>query len=92
MLPRRHLRCTRQRWVVLITTKRAKAGKTNFNLSVINGINELSNERKLLNGPQLLTVMDESWKNTFYSNPANANLPLPATPLPGNKKPRSYPG
>lgn len=71
--------------VVLITTKRAKAGKTTFNLSVINGLNELARERDLLNGPQLLTLMDESWRHTFYSNPANANLPLPATPMPGIK-------
>jgi TonB-linked SusC/RagA family outer membrane protein len=71
--------------VVLITTKRAKAGKTTFNLSIINGINELSNERDLLNGPQLLAVMDESWRNTFYSNPANANIPLTPTPLPAIK-------
>jgi TonB-dependent starch-binding outer membrane protein SusC len=68
--------------VVLITTKRAKIGKTSFNLGIINGINELSRERKLLNGPQLLTVMDEAWRNTFYSNPANANLPVTATPMP----------
>lgn len=71
--------------VVLITTKRAKAGKTTFNLSIVNGINELSRERKLLNGRQLLTVMDEAWANTFYSNPANAGLPLPATPMPAIK-------
>ena len=71
--------------VILITTKRAKAGRTTFNLSLINGINELSRDRDLLNGPQLLAVMDESWRNTFYSNPANAGLPLPATPLPGIK-------
>jgi len=68
--------------VVLITTKRAKVGKTAFNISIINGINELSRERKLLNGPQLLTVMDEAWRNTFYSNPANANLPVTPTPMP----------
>jgi TonB-linked SusC/RagA family outer membrane protein len=71
--------------VILITTKRAKAGKTTFNLSLVNGITELSRERDLLNGPQLLTIMDEAYRNSFYSNPANAGLPLPATPLPAIK-------
>ncbi|WP_343307043.1 TonB-dependent receptor [Chitinophaga niabensis] len=71
--------------VILITTKRAKAGRTAFNLSVINGITELSRERDLLNGPQLLTIMDESYANTFYSNPANAGQPVPPTPMPGIK-------
>ncbi|WEK34877.1 MAG: SusC/RagA family TonB-linked outer membrane protein [Candidatus Pseudobacter hemicellulosilyticus] len=71
--------------VVLITTKRAKAGKTTFNLNIINGFNRMSNRRELLDGPQLLTILDEAHRNTFYSNPANAGLPLTATPMPGIK-------
>lgn len=68
--------------VILITTKRGKAGKTSFNVNVISGITQISKEKKLLNGPQLLEIFDESYRNTFYSNPANAGLPLPASPLP----------
>lgn len=68
--------------VILITTKRAKNGKTSFNLSANHGIVEITKEKPLLNGPQLLMILDEAYKNTFYSNPANAGLPLPATPLP----------
>lgn len=68
--------------VILITTKRAKSGRTNFNLSITNGISQLTKERELLNGPQLLSMLDEAHRNTFYSNPNNEGLPLPATPLP----------
>lgn len=68
--------------VILITTKRAKNGRTNFNLSITNGISEITRERKLLNGPQLMSALDEAYRNTFYSDPNNASLPLPATPLP----------
>ncbi|SDK26262.1 TonB-linked outer membrane protein, SusC/RagA family [Pedobacter sp. ok626] len=68
--------------VILITTKRGKAGKTSFNVNVISGITQISKEKKLLNGPQLLEIFDEAYRNTFYSDPANANLPLPASPLP----------
>lgn len=68
--------------VVLITTKRGKAGKTSFNVSVVNGYSQIAKEKQLLNGPQLLEVLDEAYSNTFYSTPTNANLPLPASPLP----------
>lgn len=68
--------------VILITTKRAKNGKTNFNFSVTNGITEISKEKALLNGPQLLMIMDEAHKNSFYSDPNNEGLPLTPTPMP----------
>ncbi len=68
--------------VVLITTKRGKAGKTSFNVRVYTGVSEIANQRSLLNGPQLLEIADEAWRNTFYSNPASVGLPLPATPMP----------
>lgn len=68
--------------VVLITTKRGKAGKSSFNVNVINGYSQIAKEKQLLNGPQLLEIFDEAYRNTFYSVPANANLPLPASPLP----------
>ena len=68
--------------VILITTKRAKAGRTSFNLNIINGFTEIAKEKQLMNGPQLLMILDEAYKNTFTKNPANAGLPLPASPLP----------
>jgi len=68
--------------VILITTKRGKAGRTSFNLSLTNGVSRISKEVALLNGPQLLMIMDEAYRNSFYSVAANAGLPLPATPLP----------
>ena len=68
--------------VILITTKRGKTGVTSFNVSVINGYSQIAKEKQLLNGPQLLEIFDEAYRNTFYSVPSNANLPLPASPLP----------
>ncbi|MCD0490341.1 SusC/RagA family TonB-linked outer membrane protein [Pedobacter sp. MC2016-14] len=69
--------------VILITTKRGKAGQTSFNFSVNNGYSQVAKEVELLNGPQLLSILDESQRNTFYSNPLNAGLPTPETVLPG---------
>jgi len=68
--------------VILITTKRGKAGKTSFNVNYITGYSRMSKVKELLNGPQLLEILDESYRNTFYSTPSNINLPLPATPMP----------
>lgn len=68
--------------VILITTKRAKNGKTNFNFSMNTGITEITKEKALLNGPQLLMIMDEAHRNSFYSDPANEGLPLTPTPMP----------
>lgn len=68
--------------VVLITTKRGKNGKTSFNINVIGGLSQISKQKQLLDGPQLLGVLDEAYRNSFYAIPTNAGLPLPATPLP----------
>jgi TonB-linked SusC/RagA family outer membrane protein len=68
--------------VILITTKRAKNGKTNFNFSMNTGITEITKEKALLNGPQLLMILDEAHRNSFYSDPANEGLPLTPTPMP----------
>jgi TonB-linked SusC/RagA family outer membrane protein len=69
--------------VILITTKRAQAGKTRFDMRLTSGFTRISKERALLNGPQLLAILDEAYRNTFNSVPANAGLPIPATPLTG---------
>lgn len=68
--------------VILITTKRGKLGQTSFNVNLTSGFTNISSLPKLLNGPQLLEILDEAYRNTFYSIPANANLPLPPSPLP----------
>lgn len=68
--------------VILITTKRGKAGRTAFNVNYITGFSRISKVKQLLNGPQLLDILDEAYRNTFYSTPSNINLPLPATPIP----------
>lgn len=69
--------------VILITTKRAQAGKTSFDVRLTSGFSKISGKRELLNGPQLLSILDEAYRNTFNSNVANAGLPIPATPLTG---------
>lgn len=68
--------------VVLITTKRGKAGKTSFNVTASSGYSQVAKEIDLLNGPQLLGILDEAWRNSFYSIAGNENLPLSPTPIP----------
>lgn len=49
--------------VVLITTKRGKAGKTNFSLNYQFGSSEPTNHRKFLNSAQYVELMSESAYN-----------------------------
>ena len=49
--------------VILITTKRGKAGKTKFDLNVYNGASFVTGRYKLLNTQQYLTVRREALKN-----------------------------
>ena len=67
--------------VILITTKRAQKGKSLFSLRSTIGFSQISHVHPLLNGPQLLSVLDEAYANSFHSVVANAGLPVPATPL-----------
>lgn len=49
--------------VVLITTKKGKAGKSTTNISVSEGINRIANLPKLLNLKQYLQIRREAFKN-----------------------------
>ncbi len=70
--------------VVLITTKKAQAGKSSFNFRYQTGISHVSGFPSLLNGPQFLSIIDEAYANTFHSVAGQAGLPVPATPITTN--------
>jgi len=59
--------------VILVTTKKGKAGKTKFTVNLYRGMTEPTNRLKLLNGSQYLQVTDSAFKNSFRGN-ANNNL------------------
>ncbi len=48
--------------VVLITTKRGKTGKTNFNLSLISGFSKETNRKEFLNTAQYVELLREAAK------------------------------
>lgn len=56
--------------VILITTKKGKAGGTRVDASVYSGYNEVSHQQKLLNREQYLQMRREAYKNE--------NLPVPS--------------
>jgi TonB-dependent starch-binding outer membrane protein SusC len=60
--------------VVLITTKRAAAGKTKFTLDVYQGVGQVERQMKLLNSEQYMDMRMEALKNDgylpFLENPA----------------------
>jgi TonB-linked SusC/RagA family outer membrane protein len=51
--------------VVLITTKRGKAGKAVFSLNMSQGVSEATNKRKWLNASQYVELFTEASINTF---------------------------
>ncbi|MDZ7900055.1 MAG: TonB-dependent receptor [Arcicella sp.] len=53
--------------VVLLTTKRGKAGKTNFNLGYFTGISEATNRREFLNTAQFVELFKEARVNAGFS-------------------------
>lgn len=61
--------------VVLITTKKGKAGKTSFAVNFSQGVSEATNKLKWLNADQYIELFTESRLNANRSNPQN----------PGNK-------
>src|SRR5690606_29719872 len=54
--------------VVLITTKKAKAGKTKFDINVSRGIGQVSNKMKLLSTAQYLEMRMEGLENDGYTS------------------------
>jgi TonB-linked SusC/RagA family outer membrane protein len=59
--------------VILVTTKKGKAGKTNFNFNFSRGVIQETNRIRMLNGPEYLQVLDSAYKNSWMSNRRNAD-------------------
>ena len=53
--------------VVLLTTKKGKAGNTNFNLTYFTGISEATGHRKFLNTADYVTLFKEARANSGFS-------------------------
>ncbi|MEY4540747.1 MAG: hypothetical protein RLZZ306_2504 [Bacteroidota bacterium] len=53
--------------VVLLTTKRGKSGKTNFNVSYFTGTSEATNRREFLNTAQYVELFKEARANAGFS-------------------------
>jgi TonB-linked SusC/RagA family outer membrane protein len=72
--------------VVIITTKRGEAGKTQFTLNASYGANERLNKLDVLTGPQFVELSLAAWENSFQAglvsaaayNNAQARLGNPA--------------
>ena len=60
--------------VILITTKKAKAGPTRFNMTISNGILTVPKRAKLLNTPEYLAVRREAFRNDGVQ-PGRYNAP-----------------
>jgi TonB-linked SusC/RagA family outer membrane protein len=58
--------------VVLITTKRGKAGATRFNISAQGGVNEPTHKQEFLNNEEYVTLLNEALVNSGRSATANA--------------------
>lgn len=67
--------------VVMITTKRGKAGKTQFTAGYQAGITEATRVLRYTNSTEWLELMDEAHRNSFgVAMPANYNLNRGLTP------------
>ncbi|MDR6563476.1 MULTISPECIES: TonB-dependent receptor [unclassified Arcicella] len=53
--------------VVILTTKKGKAGKTNFNINYFSGISEATGHREFLNTAQYVELFTEARVNAGYS-------------------------
>jgi TonB-linked SusC/RagA family outer membrane protein len=61
--------------VVLITTKKGKAGKTSVNFNITNGISQIANLPVLLNSNQYLQIRGEAYKNDGITPSSDPNDP-----------------
>ncbi len=59
--------------VILITTKKGKAGRTNVNLSYYAGFSDPTRKGEFLNTQQYKQLMEESFKNSDYDGGSYAN-------------------
>lgn len=58
--------------VVLVTTKRGRAGATRFSVGFQTGLSEPTNKRKFLNSQEYVTLLTEALVNSGRSTAANA--------------------
>lgn len=65
--------------VVLITTKKGKAGKTKFDINLLQGMGEISHKMKLLNTQQYLEMRNEAFANDGITPDPNNLLHLDVT-------------
>ena len=64
--------------VILITTKKGKAGKSTLNVDYQEGVTTPTNRIDLLNGTDLMAVNRRAWQNTIYSGTGAENyFPIP---------------
>ncbi|WP_257669641.1 SusC/RagA family TonB-linked outer membrane protein [Parapedobacter tibetensis] len=61
--------------VVLITTKKGKAGRTAIDVNYFNGVQQVTNLPTMLNTQQYLNKVEEAWNNAGYTgtNPYTAD-------------------
>ena len=57
--------------VVIITTKKGKAGKTSFSANFSQGVSEATNTRQFLNSAQYVELFTEARLNEGFSNPTS---------------------
>lgn len=60
--------------VVLVTTKRGKAGATRFNIGYQTGLSEPTNKREFLNNQEYVTLITEALKNRGGTRAVPANI------------------
>jgi len=58
--------------IILITTKRGRAGKTQFNMNLSSGIGGIARKADVLNGPEYLAMRHQAIKNA--GTPYNAGI------------------
>lgn len=63
--------------VILVTTKKGKAGKISVNYNGFTGFSSVARKLDLLNADQYATLINESYTNGFSGEPADFNLPAP---------------
>lgn len=57
--------------VILITTKRGKAGKTNVSLESYYGVQQVTKKLDVLNAAEFAQLENETFKNNAYADPAS---------------------
>jgi len=77
--------------VILITTKRGKSGKTNVNLDVYGGFQQLSKKLDLLNSQQFAEFGKQASNNAYLDNVTGANIADPNSVRPTDYLRYRYP-